>query len=81
MRTRSQHTPTPGTRIQRLVSGRCQVRCLLADVLCISVITQIYSWNWPNLRAHFSLTGNETAVARTACDPVQRGLDKFHDAK
>ena len=51
--------------IQRLVSGECQARCLLADVLCISVITQIYSWNWPNRRAHFRWTGNETAVART----------------
>ena len=70
-----------GTRIQRLVSGECQARCPLADVLCISVITQIYSWNWPNRRAHFRWTGNETAVARAVCDPVQRGLDEFHDAK
>ena len=31
----------------------CQARCVLADVLCISVITQIYSWNWRNRRAHF----------------------------
>ena len=61
--------------------GECQARCLLAEGLCISVITQICSWNWPTRRAHFTWMGNETAVARAVCDPVQRGLDEFHDAK
>ena len=70
----SEGSPTPGTRIRRLVSGECQARCLLAEGLCISVITQICSWNWPTRRAHFTWTGNETAVARAVCDPVQRGL-------
>ena len=54
---------------------------MVAEGLCISVITQICSWNWPTRRAHFTWTGNETAVARAVCDPVQRGLDEFHDAK